>query len=156
MNKVNIQTKFNINQLLLVINILSVILIILVGIMFYLEKTKPKQTYFAQSLDQKLTKMISLDEPNVSTNTLLRWVSLAVTSAYTLDFVDYQQTLNNLKQYFTKAGYTNFLEASNERLQSIIKQKLIVTAVVAGTPVLLGEGTMYGFYSWRIQIPILL
>lgn len=138
------------------INILSVSFVIMVGVIFYLEITKTKQTYFAQSTDGILTKMTALDVPNVSTNTLLRWVSLAVTSAYTLDFVDYQQTLDSLKQYFTKSGYANFLEASNDRLQTIIKQKLIVTAVVAGTPILLGEGEIYGFYSWRIQIPILL
>lgn len=156
MNKVNFQTKFNINQLLMFINILSVSFVIMVGVIFYLEITKTKQTYFAQSTDGSVTKMTSLDVPNVSTNTLLRWVSLAVTSAYTLDFVDYQQTLDSLKQYFTKSGYANFLEASNDRLQTIIKQKLIVTAVVAGTPILLGEGEIYGFYSWRIQIPILL
>ena len=100
--------------------------------------------------------MITLSEPNVSIHTLLRWASIAITTAYTLDFVEYQKTLSSLESYFTKAGYKNFLEAADARLQDIIKQKLVVTAVVAGQPIVLDEGMLDGAYSWRLQIPLLL
>ena len=156
MNKVNNGTNFGASNLLVTIKTMLLALVILVGIIWYLEITKPEQCYFAKNTANKFIKMTSLDEPNVSSRTLLRWASLAVTTAYTLDFVEYQTTLDSLKPYFTKTGYVSFLAAANSRLQDIIKQKLIVTAVIADTPVLLGEGIISGFYAWKIQIPILL
>jgi intracellular multiplication protein IcmL len=155
MNKVNVPTKFSVEYLLTAANVMSIILILLVGVIF-LEINKPMQTYFVEDLNGNTAKMLNLKEPNVSTDALFRWVSLAITNAYTINFVDYQQTLDALKPYFTKSGYQNFLEASDNRLQDIIKQKLISTAVVSGTPVLLEEGTVHGFYSWRMQLPIML
>jgi intracellular multiplication protein IcmL len=156
MNKVNVPTKFSVEYLLTAANVMSIILILLVGVIFFLEINKPMQTYFVEDLNGNTAKMLNLKEPNVSTDALFRWVSLAITNAYTINFVDYQQTLDALKPYFTKSGYQNFLEASDNRLQDIIKQKLISTAVVSGTPVLLEEGTVHGFYSWRMQLPIML
>lgn len=156
MNKVNLKTRLGIHSLLVGIQLTSASLIVLIGLIFFLELTKPEQTYLVSDLNGNLTNITALDEPNVSPSTLLRWVSLAVTGVYTLDFVDYQQTLDNLSQYFTKAGYQNFLTAANERVQTIIAQKLVVTAVVAGTPVIVQEGIMHGFYFWQIQVPILL
>lgn len=156
MNKVIHSTKLSVEHLLSSANLFCLALLILSAIMFFLEMTKPKPTYFVRDTAGNTAKMLNLNEPNVSTDTLLRWVSLAVTNAYTLDFVDYQQQRESLRNFFTKAGYKNFLEATESRLQGVIKQKLIVTAVVSGTPVLLEEGSMSGFYAWRIQLPLLL
>lgn len=156
MDKVESQTNIRVDNLIFLSKCLTTILLLLLALVFYLESSKAKPTYFVESTEGKLTPMLALEEPNVSINSLLRWASIAVTSAYTLDFVDYQQSLDALKPYFTKAGYTNFLAAADARIQDIIKQKLIVTAVVSSTPIILAEGEMSGFYSWQIQIPILL
>ena len=149
-------TNIKASSLLKIINIFTIVAFILVGVMFYLELTKPNQNYYAKSADNTVNRMITLSEPNVSIHTLLRWASIAITTAYTLDFVEYQKTLSSLESYFTKAGYKNFLEAADARLQDIIKQKLVVTAVVAGQPIVLDEGMLDGAYSWRLQIPLLL
>lgn len=156
MNRVGQNTKFRVKYLQNLVSILTIVILGAVAVIFYLEATKPSQTYLVQNHNGNTTQMINLSEPNVSTDTLLRWVSLAITSAYTIDFVDYKQNLDSLKPYFTKSGYKNFLLAANSRIDDIVKQKLISTAVITGTPVLLGEGTISGFYSWRIQLPLLL
>lgn len=119
--------------------------------------TRAKQTYFVDTISGASKEVFPLTEPNVTTTSLLNWLTLAVTSAYTLDFYGYEESLNELKQYFTIDGYQNFLNALNASgsLKKIIKDKLIVTAVPIDTAVVLQEGLMNNVYTWKIQIPLL-
>ena len=119
---------------------------------------RPKQTYYIDPPSGSKVEVFPLTEPNVTPSSLTKWITQAVTSAYTLDFYDYQDTINSLKEFFTIAGYQNFINALNASgsLNKIIKDKLIVSAVATDTAVILQEGVMNNVYSWKIQIPLLL
>lgn len=119
---------------------------------------RKKQTYYVDAPSGQVTQVFPLSEPNVTPSSLINWVTQAVTSAHTLDFYGYKDTLNDLKQYFTVGGYQNFVSALNASgsLKKIINERLIVSAVTIDTAVILQEGVMNGVYSWKIQVPLLL
>lgn len=140
------------NQLIACIGIAAI------GLAYFFYSNKPDQQYYVRSQTNELRRIYPLDQPNISTDALLRWGSLAATNAYTLDFVNYESSLASVRKFFTKAGYASFEQAlsSVNRLQDIIEQKLIVSAVVYSPPVIVNEGKFKGFYSWELQIPLLL
>lgn len=118
---------------------------------------RPKQTFYVDYGSHE-AEVFPLNEPNVTPTSLLKWVTQAVTSAYTIDFYHYQDTMDNLKQYFTYDGYINYVNSVNASgsLKKIIADKLVVGAVAIDTAVILQEGMMNGVYSWKVQLPLLL
>src|SRR4029078_9506912 len=57
--------------------------------------------------------MISLGMPNLTTNAVLHWAQNAATMALTFNFNNYAQVLEEARDYFTPAGYDNFINAMN-------------------------------------------
>lgn len=137
-------------------HVISILIIIFIGIIFYLQHIRDEETYFFIAPNGKIKQAFPLSVPNVSTNTLLNWATLAVVSSYTMDFHNYRNTIKNIKHFFTKLGYENFMQSleNKNRLNDIIKQKLTVTAVLNGTPVIIQEGPQDNKYKWTIQFPI--
>jgi intracellular multiplication protein IcmL len=147
----------SVRGMLITIHLFSVIIIVLVGAVFFFQINMPKETYFQVNTNGLTTPMEALDEPNISSDTLLSWATLAATSAFAVDFVTYNETLESLREYFTITGYENYIKSQNKlgRLDQIVSDKLIVSSVLLDTPVILQEGLAKGYYSWRIQIPLL-
>jgi len=141
----------------LVLFIAIIIIAILGGIIAYLISHKPSPKYFATTSDGKLIPMIPLDKPNLTDQAVLQWISRAVTSLYTYDFLNFRQTFQNNAQYFTQSGWKAFLNKLGEsrNLQAVEDKKLTVQAVPAGAPVIVNQGEFHGIYMWRIQLPIL-
>lgn len=119
---------------------------------------RPEQTFYVDMPTGQSREVFPLNEPNVTPSSLVKWITQAVTSAYTIDFYNYQDNIDNLKQYFTIDGYENFLSSlkSSGSLDKIITDKLIVSAVAIDTAIILQEGMINNVYSWNIQLPILL
>lgn len=137
--------------------IIITLLVSIIAIAFHF--ARPKQSYFVDTPNNGTSREVfPLDEPNVTPSSLINWVTLAVTSAYTLDFYGYQDTLEELKQYFTLDGYQNFLNAldASGSLRKITRDKLVLTAVATDPAIVLQEGLMNNIYTWKIQIPLLL
>ena len=97
-----------------------------------------------------------LDRPSVSPQALLNWATLAATATFTIDFVNYQQNLIDLKDYFTENGYTAFLKALTEQgaITAINEKKLVLTAVAIGTAVITSENEVNRIHSWTVEVPI--
>lgn len=145
---------------------LTFAMIVACVLMFVLHYLQPTQTFYSVDAEEEYIQLRGLDEPNVTTKTLLRWATLAATSAYTLNFHEWETNLDKLHTYFTVAGYKNFRSALDESgfLKEIIDEKLIVAAVnsirptietPSATPVILQEGITKGRYTWTIQLPLL-
>lgn len=113
--------------------------------------------FYAQSAESDRVQLKALTQPNVSTKTLLNWSTLAAAASFTFDFVNSSQQLEALKDYFTQAGYTNFIESlsNNNTLETIQEKKLVSSAVATGPAVLLSEEEVATQRAWRIQVPIL-
>lgn len=139
-----------------IINGLSCISILVLIVAFILQYERPAESYFASSITGKNIPMQALKEINVSPSSLLNWSMVAVTNAYTMDFLNYEKSLEQISDFFTKSGYEKFRQSLNTsgRLQDIINNKLIASAVVVDSPVVLREGKSGKDYLWEIQLPI--
>lgn len=129
----------------------------LAGGLIYLLTHPPQPRYFATTVDGRISPLIPLDQPNVSQSALLQWANTAAIAAYTYNFVNYRQALQEASAYFTPDGWAAFMEAleSSNNLTAVQAKKLVVSAVATGAPVILQQGLLSGIYSWRVQMPML-
>lgn len=132
-------------------------IVALVGAVVYLVMNRPSPTYFATTDSGRIIPLVPLGRPMVNDNSLLVWASNAAVSAYTFDFLHYRQQLQSIDKYFTTAGYHDYIQKLNTsgNLDSVIKKKIIVSAIPGGTPVIQNQGVLDGRYAWRIQMPLL-
>jgi intracellular multiplication protein IcmL len=98
----------------------------------------------------------ALSRPNVSNQALLNWATLAATATFTLDFVNLDKNLADLKDYFTKSGYDSFIAALQETntLTTISDKKLVMSAVAIGPAVISAEAESADVHSWKVEVPI--
>jgi len=140
--------------------LLSSILIIvaLVCIVIFLIVSKPAPKYFATTDSGRIIPLIPLDHPNLSENNVLQWASQALVSIYSFDFLHYQRSFQGNRQYFTAAGWQSFMDALGQAktIATIKDQRLIVSAVLNGAPIISNQYIIDGRYTWEAQIPILI
>lgn len=142
----------------LVVALLLALLIIvgLVGVIYGVLGTRPRPTYFATTDTGRIIPLVPLNQPNLTDQALLQWASQAVTAVYSYNFVNYQQVFQQNKSYFTDKGWEAFLDAikSSKNLDAVIDQKLIVSAVLTGAPVVSNRFLFDGRYTWKVQMPV--
>lgn len=134
------------------------IILVLAAALCYIVTNPPAPRYFATSNDGRIIPLIPFTEPNLNNATLLAWSNMAASAAYSYNFVNYRQALQEAgANYFTPEGKQMFFAAikSSNNLQAVIAKKLIVSAVATGVPVILEQGILAGRYTWKVQIPML-
>ena len=144
-------------RLIVALVILLLVIAMLVGVVFYQIYNRPESKYFAATADGRIMQLFPLSQPMLSPGELLQWAHRAAISAYTYNFVNYRDALQELQNNFTPAGwryYENALKASRN-LEMVVAKKLVVSAVATGTPVIVDQAVVDGRYSWKIQIPLL-
>ena len=137
--------------------VLTFVVVVLSFVIAYQVANRPEPRYFATTADGRIMQLYPLSVPMLSPGELLQWAHRTAISAYTYNFVNYREALQQLQNNFTSAGwkhYENALKASRN-LEMVIAKKLVVSAVATGTPVILDQAVIDGRYSWRIQIPLL-
>ncbi|MCK5374189.1 MAG: type IVB secretion system apparatus protein IcmL/DotI [Alphaproteobacteria bacterium] len=137
----------------------SIIILGLIGVMFYVVKiNQPQNLYFATTEDGRLMPMVPLSQPNLSTPALMSWVAQATTEVMTFGFNDYRRRLQESSRNFTKRGWESFTQAlQRSRIIEMVEvnQQLITTAP-KGAPILQSEGLVAGRYQWVVEIPLIL
>jgi intracellular multiplication protein IcmL len=137
--------------------IMLMIIAVLVGTIFYQIVNRPEPKYFATTVDGRIMPLFSLSEPMLSPSELLQWAHGAAISAYTYNFVNYRDAMQQLQNQFTPDGWKYYEDAlrTARTLEMVIAKKLVVSAVATGTPVILDQAIIEGKYSWKVQIPLL-
>lgn len=122
---------------------------------FSMQQRIPK--FFSTTTTGEVRPMYSLSEPVVTTAYLLQWASLRARDVYDLSFSQYQDQLQNLKPYFTESGYEKLIAALNSSgfIDVLSKQKLNSSAIVYEPPVVLARMIVDGYFTWRVQLPLL-
>lgn len=128
-------------------------IVILLGLMM----TTPATKYYATTTSGQVVPMHSLSQPVVTKSYLLQWASIAARTAFNLDFVHYDSQLKSAQTNFTPQGWSEFQAALTKSglLQTVQDNKLEMSAIVSGTPVIISSGVVNGRYTWRVQLPIL-
>jgi intracellular multiplication protein IcmL len=137
--------------------VLLVVIVSLVGVVFYQIINRPEPKYFATTVDGRIMQLFSLSEAMLSPSELLQWAHGAAISAYTYNFVNYRDAMQQLQNQFTADGWVYYENAlrTARTLEMVIAKKLVVSAVATGTPVILDQAVISGKYSWKVQIPLL-
>jgi intracellular multiplication protein IcmL len=147
----------NYRRVLLALLVLLLTVVLLVSVVFYQIYNRPTPQYFAVTTDGRIMQLFPLSQPMLSPGELLQWAHRAAISAYSYNFVNYREALQELQNNFTPAGWRHFENAlrASRNLEMVITKKLVVSAVATGTPVILDQAVIDGRYSWRVQIPLL-
>jgi intracellular multiplication protein IcmL len=98
-----------------------------------------------------------LDQPNLSTASLLQWANTAAVAAFTFNFVNYRQELQAASEFFTPEGWNAYLQSlqDSDNLVAVIQKKLVVSAVATGAPIINQSSVVSGRYTWQVQMPLL-
>lgn len=135
---------------------LIVLLLLTVGIVIYQMSNRPLPMFNAIQPKGDKMALLPFEEPNLLSDTILRWASKAAISSYSFDYANYQKQLELARPYYTNDGWSDYVASVNALIDSIVKRKLIVNGIVAGTPVIANQGPLPGRdYAWRVQIPFL-
>ncbi|MEI8054397.1 MAG: type IVB secretion system apparatus protein IcmL/DotI [bacterium] len=147
----------NYRRLVGALMVLLVVIVALVGIVFYQIANRPEPKYFATTADGRIMPLFPLSEAMLSPGELLQWAHRAAISAYTYNFVNYRDAMQQLQNQFTADGWRYYEDAlqAARTLEMVIAKKLVVSAVATGTPVILDQAVISGRYSWKVQIPLL-
>lgn len=139
------------------ITLASVVLnIVLASGLFYSVSHQPQPKYFATNNAGGIIQIRPLSVPIVGRQALANWAVNAVTASYTYDFVNYRKQLSELEQYFTKDGHEAFLDKldSSGTIEAVTQNRMVVSSVVAGAPVVDAAESVNGIYTWKITVPI--
>lgn len=141
---------------MMVILVLVLSQIALLGLSYFSYALRSSGEFYGSTPKKVDFQLQPLPRPNVSTQALLSWATLAATATFTIDFVNYEKNIANLKDYFTKRGYDSFLNAlsENKTLVTINEKKLVLSAVPIGPAVVAGEYEENDVHVWNIEVPI--
>ncbi len=136
------------------INIVNLFLLLAVILVKYVE---PKQRYGIITPKGEKYTIDTLNTPTISPSSIISWAQIAITSAYTLNFLNINNSMEDLRQYFTKVGYDAFMNAlqASKRLKEIQDKQVSTTAVINGPPFVMEDWEL-GKYTWTIQMPLLI
>ncbi len=135
----------------------AMIIIALIGIMFYvIHIHQPENRYFATTEDGRLIPMVGLNEPNLSTPALMSWTAQAATEVMTFGFHDYRRRLQESSRNFTRTGWASFTNALEKSriIEMVEANQQVVTAAPRSAPILVSEGLVNGRYQWQVELPI--
>ncbi len=136
---------------------MSVLSIVLMLILAGLIISQQQPRYYATTTTGRVVSMHALSEPVITNKYLLQWASLATRAAFNMDWVHYQTDITRAKADFTPGGWSKFMAAMKRSglLNTVQDQKLEMSAIVSGAPVIVSTGVIHGRFTWRVQLPVL-
>ena len=128
----------------------------MMGISIWLVVSKPSPVTFQTDEAWRLLPPIPVNQPWIATPDLIQWVTDVLPAAFNIDFINYPQEIQAASAYFTADGYKKFLQVMNlyAAPDTLLNEKLFVSAGAAGAPFILNQGLLQGDYGWWIQMPL--
>jgi len=128
-----------------------------VTVIVFLMITRPTPKYFASTDSGRVIPLIPLNQPNLGSKAVLQWASEAVISVYSYNFVNFRKSFEGSRKYFTDVGWRSYMTAleQSKNLETVQKEKLVVSAVLTGAPIVTNQSEVGGRYTWWVQMPVL-
>lgn len=129
---------------------------LIIGII-YKYSHPPEPQYFPTTTDGRLIHIHPLSDPVLTDQEVLQWVSMAVRKMFEIDFVHWQDQLQQVSNYFTPSGWNYFIKAlkASDNLNTVRKLKMVASSKVTGAPQITQKAVISGRYAWKIQVPLL-
>ena len=113
--------------------------------------------FIVTSADGRIIPVVPLSAAVKSTPQILAWANMAATKINSFDFVNYRQQLQEASSYFTAEGWQDFRRqlVASGNVKYVVENRLVVTSVATGAPVVNNQGLIGGVYTWNVTLPIL-
>ncbi|OGT38594.1 MAG: hypothetical protein A3F12_06890 [Gammaproteobacteria bacterium RIFCSPHIGHO2_12_FULL_38_14] len=146
---------YHFTLLAFVLSLVAIAGLIWMLVFLILNPTQP--LYFATDKVTRFIRTVSVQQPNMPTADVIAWTIEAVQSAYSYNFVNYRSQLQDAQKYFTRYGWTNYMQAltASNNLLALTQRKMVVLATVIDQPKIIVTGILGGSYAWRFEMPML-
>jgi intracellular multiplication protein IcmL len=103
-----------------------------------------------------VSQKTDLSRTNMSDKAIMTWAKSKAVALFSYNYKNYRSKIQKSSRFFTDKGWSQFQTAlkKSNNLDAVIANKLMVSAVVSGTPVILQKGDLKNVYSWRVQMPM--
>lgn len=150
-------------RLLGIMLVLALMLVASIAWVYYLFSHRPAPRYFVTNIHGGLIPLQSLSSPTISNQSLINWASRAASAAFTVNYVQYREQMENAKDtYFTTFGaqqYQQEFVQSND-LATVINGSYVVVAQPNEAPTIVKQGVEQvnnqNVYTWHVNLPLLL
>lgn len=129
--------------------------VVLAFILAWMSFDRPLPKNYAAITTGQVMPLHALSEPIFNTQFILRWSANIAQSVYNMSFDDYQNDLDKVKESFTSAGWEQMMTALQSVITTVTGNRVNISSVVSGAPVVLAEMEIHGRYTWRVQMPLL-
>ena len=137
------------------LSLLAVIGVVLSFILVWMSFDRPLPKNYAAVTTGQVIPLHALSEPIFSTQFILQWSANVAQSVYNMSFDDYQDDLNKVKESFTSAGWEQMMTALQNVITTMTGNRVNISSVVSGAPVILAQMEIHGRHTWRVQMPLL-
>lgn len=149
-------------RLLSVVLVLALLLLASMAWVYYLYSHRPSPRYFVTNVHGGLIPLQPLSKPTLSNQSLINWAARAASAAFTVNYVQYRQQMENTKDtYFTANGaqqYQQQFVQSND-LATVINGDYVVVAQPNAAPTIIKQGIEQrndqSIYAWYVNMPLL-
>src|SRR3990167_153018 len=139
------------------ISFLVITCAILALIFAWMTYDQKQPAYYAAASTGQVLPLHPLSEPIVTSDFIVQWSALTTRLIYNLTFSDYQNQLSQVQPRFTPAGWEKLQAALNSSglITNLVNNRLIISSVISGPPVILARMIVNGRFTWRVQMRML-
>lgn len=139
------------------VSIMAIVCAILTTILVWMTYDPKQPPYYAAMTTGEVVRLHALSEPVVTSDFVVQWSALTTRLIYNLNFSTYTQQLAQVQDRFTPEGWDKMMAAlkSSGLIDDVVNNKLIITSVVTGPPIILGRLIIHGRFTWRVQMKLL-
>lgn len=156
--------KFNRTREWFGFSVVLILIGIIVGILFLIKNFTYVPPALFQVNENTLknntyhNRLIALNKPRITQNSLERWSVSFVNDFYNLNFNNFNQKINEDKKWFTPAGYNAFIESLQKigLYEQLTKEKQMITLTTSARPIVknvAGEvNGLDGKNHWQVEV----
>lgn len=139
----------------------SCLVIILIGLMIWssqLAQLRPQAIYFPTTPEGKLIANTPVSVESSTEPEVVAWAEKVAKSVFDFDYVNYRQSLQDLRQYFTAKGHAEYLAAleASTNMEAVKTNRQVVSAEINGQTEIFKKGLESGFFVWQLTVPLLI
>ncbi|MDR1577813.1 MAG: DotI/IcmL/TraM family protein [Deltaproteobacteria bacterium] len=135
---------------------LGILLLILTNV--YLATQRPQPRFFWITPDLRVNEATPLEQPLLHTTALSDWAAKVLTKALSLDYLHWEEKLNDLKASFSKEGHAEFVNSLERsgHIKKIVAEKLILRCELAGAPIITDTREEGDQLTWILEAPVII